>query len=1493
MSVHGGDSQPCLSALNRLVLRAQRRPFGATYARERERRDCITAARKALRHIAVTDKRNVPPTPPAEPNAQAECAHMTLAHSQFRLIQSKLVSPCTREAYIGRGGPLLTSATQQGTTFVGSDCTGQQIWLQPPVDQIPQAIAWYKQQKQLSPYNTSACIAVPAWRKATWKKQLSSMQLIHQIPKGTALLTTQSNDGAPVNVPSPYGIRIYYDSPTVISTAAVTAPEDQGLLMRFDGAAAATYATIALDSMASHCFISSTWAEKAGIAVQPCNEQVTLASGKQTSIQGTSSVLMTLGSYSGRVQGYVMPLAECHEIILGNNWLKQNKATLSWETNTVRLKKGKRTITIKCRNPSLAQGERAPPPGRRKPTNNKKTKDQPSQLPDITIPQLSAVQFHRTVRKGAEAFILRIKPVLGATAVQAEAHTAGSAGAQERHAAPAVLAELEALIHEYSDVFPSELPAGLPPDRGLEPCIPLAPGAQPPHGYMFRLSAPEKAEVEKQVKMLLSKGLIEPSTSPFGAPVLFARKKDGGLRMVLDYRALNKITIKNRYPIPRIDDLLDQLQGSKCWSSADLMSGYWQLRIDESDVPKTAFKTHIGLYQWKVLPMGISNGPSAFVTAMSKAMRKHINVRLIVYMDDLLIYSKNEQEHLRDLRAVLQTLREEKLYLKKEKCHFLKEEVEFLGHIVSKDGIKVDPTKVAAVKDWPTPKDVSEVRSFLGLTNYFRKFIVGYASVVRPMTALLAKDAPYTWSPQCSAAFEAVKHALTSAPVLKLPDLNKPFVVVTDASDFCLGACLMQDGHPVAFESRKLIPAERNYHTGEKELLALVHALKIWRCYLEGVPFTAVTDHNPNVTFATKTTLSPRQARWTEFLARFKFEWKYEPGRTNVADPLSRRPDMHKIVLAAITRSGLGGRPPPDATVPDAHPQSHARTDHPARKHRSKNKKRRATDPLEVDKPAANEPPAQRTRRANAGVNRSREVQPGEEQYMRQALGMEPTEAPPKQRAPRKQAAAAPAETQKKQTASTAEELTLRERIRAAYQHDASYADAEYTAQFRYDEELEVWMYGDAVAVPSDSAVRQAILHEIHCGNMSGHVGTRKSLEALSRAFYWPGMHAQMREYVRTCDQCLRNKSMQSMPAGKLQPLPIPKGPWSSITTDLIVKLPATKRGYDSIIVIVDRLTKMVHFAPCKSDINSVGYAHVLLNEVVRHHGQPREIISDRGPQFTSALWRDLCNLTGCKAKLSSAYHPQTDGQSERVNRFLEEMLRAYVSPQQDDWDIYLPLAEFAVNDAWHESIQTTPFYMNYGRHPIKPATIGLESAKVPKAQDLARKIKQTIERAKVLLNAARQRQKAYADARRSERSFAVGDEVLLSTKNIRLKTPGTQKLMPRYVGPFKIKKRISEVAYELELPAAVRRVHPIFHVSLLRPYPVNAAGRRPDQPMPLLLDEEGDWYEVEAVIADRMSRGKRQYLIKWTNFDEIHNEWRNEHDVTDTAVAEYWANKA
>ncbi|GJP74954.1 hypothetical protein CLOP_g5462 [Closterium sp. NIES-67] len=411
----------------------------------------------------------------------------------------------------------------------------------------------------------------------------------------------------------------------------------------------------------------------------------------------------------------------------------------------------------------------------------------------------------------------------------------------------AVPPDLAELIRKYPEIFPEDLPAGLPPSRPEDHRIELEPGAQPTVQRQFRLSQPELEELQQQLDYLLTKGFIRPSTSPYAAPILFTPKKDGGFRMCIDYRALNRITIKSRYPIPRADDLLDQLCGAKFFSKIDLRGGYHQIRVAAEDCHKTAFRTRYGSYECLVMPFGLTNAPSTFQMTMNGVFRELLDKCVIIYLDNILIYSRSREQHLQDLDAVFTLLHKNRLITKGSKCNFLKQELEFLGHVVSTEGVKIDPRKIKTIQEWKPSTNLKELQSFLGFVNYVRRFIPNMAGLSAPLTDRLKDHDCFWWGEKQQAAFDQLKIALMSPPVLRISDPNRPYEVVTDASDIAIGAVLLQDFgdglQPVAYESRKLQGAEKNYTVHDKEMLTIVHAFKTWRCYLTGADVTVRTDH--------------------------------------------------------------------------------------------------------------------------------------------------------------------------------------------------------------------------------------------------------------------------------------------------------------------------------------------------------------------------------------------------------------------------------------------------------------------------------------------------------------------------------------------------------------------------------------------------------------------------------------------------------------------------
>ena len=709
--------------------------------------------------------------------------------------------------------------------------------------------------------------------------------------------------------------------------------------------------------------------------------------------------------------------------------------------------------------------------------------------------------------------------------------------------------------------------------------------------------------------------------------------------------------------------------------------------------------------------------------------------------------------------------------------------------------------------------------------------------MVAPLTRLTRSSVKWSWTAECREAFEGVKYALTHAPTLALADPTLPYELVADASGECLGAILLQNGRPIAFESRRMNPAERNYFATEQECLAVIHALRTWRCYLEGsVGLTVVTDHKPNTYLATQPRLSRRQARWSEFLQPFRFEWSYRPGRMNSADPLSR----HRREVLVLTRAQASATEKQRVADVGAHTSAHA--------------------PIENGHP-------QKDRQAPS-------VQAGS-----------PLSA---------------------ESASLLNLDDLKHRIQQGYAHDPLFL-GDQGIDNRNKLGLEFingfWCHGSQIVVPDDQAVRELILRELHDSPYSGHMGVTKTRQSVARSFWWQSLRTDVKKYVDTCVVCQRDKASTQKPAGTLQPLPIPDRNWSSVGMDFIVGLPMTKGGHNAIYTFVDRLSKMCHFVATVDTIGAEEAASLYVNAVFRLHGLQKDMVSDRDPRFISSFWQETMRRLGVHSSLSTAFHPQSDGQTERTNRLVEDYLRHYVNASQDNWDDLLSVAEFAINNAWQESVQATPFELNYGQHPLNPLSLatdksGPEEPQQPSVQAFHARMSTAMRKAKDALRRAQDRQKRFADEHRREVELHQGDLVLLNSKNLRIQTAGTRKLLPKWVGPFKVLERIGPVAYRLELPPNMR-CHAVFHVSLLKPF---KTGPGRIQPPPTPLEVAADYeFEVEQLLDHRPSKwgrrssSKYDYFVKWLGYGAEHNTWEPEGNLSNCQelIQQYWESKA
>jgi hypothetical protein len=944
--------------------------------------------------------------------------------------------------------------------------------------------------------------------------------------------------------------------------------------------------------------------------------------------------------------------------------------------------------------------------------------------------------------------------------------------------------DFTSVLAEFKDVFPEQLPPGLPPERAVEHSIEVIPGQTPPCRGIYPMSELELRELKAQLQELLRAGFIQPSVSPYGAPVLFVKKKDGSQRLCVDYRMLNKITVKNRYPLPRIDMLMDRLHGARYFTKLDLTSGYNQVRIKEEDVQKTAFRTRYGHYEYRVMPFGLCNAPATFQRLMNEVFGTELDDFVLVYLDDILIYSRSKEEHVEHVRRVLELLRKHKLYAKLKKCEFGKEQVEFLGHIVTSEGVRVDPRKISAIQEWPVPRTVRDVRSFVGLAGYYRRYVKGFASVAAPLTQLMsAKKGAVPWGQTEQAAFEALKDALTSAPVLMVPEPEGEYILHSDASDVGLGAVLSQkvgkESRVVAYHSRKLSPTETRYTTHEKELLGVVEAVTVWRHYLAGKPFTIMTDNWANKHIQTQLHLDPkRMARWVGKLQEYDFTIEHIPGEKNVvADLLSRRADY---ALANVTMA-VGG--------------------------------------------------------ADEFRDEVREYATQDSEYQRRLQAVQQGKHP----------------------------------------------------DFLVEDGLLYFQSGTGdvrrLYVPAGE-LRARLLGEAHDARMAGHLGRDKTLERLQRQFFWPRMGREVHEYTSTCPACQKTKASNQRPIGLLQPLPVPEEKWAQVSLDLITQLPPCRgSGHDAVVVFVDGLTKMIRAVPAKTTITAEGVADLFFEHVFRLFGMPKVLVSDRDPRFTGHFWQRLFERTGTRLNMSTARHPETDGQTERANRTLEEMLRAYVSPYQDDWDQHLLAVEFAYNSSEHASTKFTPFYLMYGQHPAVPLsflTPGDRTRQQRGAQDVVDQMARDLERAKANLREAKERQAEYANKKRRDHKFTVGDKVLLSHGFVNGLPQGARlgsaraKFGARGWGPFEVEEVVSEVAVKLKLPGQWK-IHPVVHVSYVVPWKESDlfASRDDPPPDPVVIDGE-EYFYVEAVRDHEWRPGGLYYLVKWRGYPEEENTWES-----------------
>ena len=735
---------------------------------------------------------------------------------------------------------------------------------------------------------------------------------------------------------------------------------------------------------------------------------------------------------------------------------------------------------------------------------------------------------------------------------------------------------------------------------------------QPPR----RLPMHRRVEADKAVEQMLKDGIIEPSSSAWVSPIVLVRKKDGSTRFCVDYRKLNEVTIKDSYPLPLADSCFDALSGSQWFSTLDLSSGYWQVGMSKEDREKTAFATGSGgLYQFTVMSFGLANAPATFERLMERVLAGLPWEVCLAYLDDIIIHAESFEEELRRLRDVLQRLQDAGLKLSPKKCHLFQKSVTFLGHVVSGEGISTDPEKVRAVQDWPVPTAVGELRSFLGLCSYYRRYVRNFSTIARPLHRLTEKGSDFKWTQECSDAFNHLKNALITAPVLKYPSSTERFILDTDASNFGIGAVLsqVQDGEErvVAYYSATLSKAERNYCVTRKELLAVVSAVKKFHHYLYGRPFLVRTDHGALRWLLNFKNPEGQLARWLEVLGVYDLTIEHRSGVKHAnADALSRRP--------CIDCKSCERKEQHEEQEPCVLGIQLAKTQVQSKEHKNE------AQPIAADVEPKSE---SSTWVVGRSLMELRKMQLEDSKlakviHWKEQLKERPT-------------------WQDVSTESTA--------VKGYWSQWDRLAVRDGVLQRRWEEDNGKECTWQLLVPESLTAV---ILRELHDSKTAGHLGVAKTLGRVKQRYYWYRCTQDVRDWCRKCDLCAARKKPQKAPRGPMKKYNV-GAPLERVALDILGPLPETDSSNRYILIVADYYTKWTEgYAIPNQEAGTV--ARKVVDEFVARLGVPRQMHSDQGRNFVSAVFTEMCALLGIEKTRTTPLHPQSDGMVERYNRTLE-----------------------------------------------------------------------------------------------------------------------------------------------------------------------------------------------------------------------------------------------
>ena len=908
-----------------------------------------------------------------------------------------------------------------------------------------------------------------------------------------------------------------------------------------------------------------------------------------------------------------------------------------------------------------------------------------------------------------------------------------------------------------------------------------------------RLPLAKKEAERAEIKRMLEKNIIEESNSAWASPICLVSKPDGSVRFCVDYRKLNEVTEKDAFPLPRIDDCLDALSGAEFFGTQDLCSGFWQIPLDSAeDREKTAFLTSMGLYQFTILSFGLTNAPACFQRLMQEVLRGLQWEECVLFMDDTIVPSKDFEEGLERLEHVWERFSQAGLKLKPSKCLYFQREIKFLGHIVSKNGVKTDPAKTKAVDEWPQPKTAKQMRSFLGLASYYRRFIQDFASIARPLHKLCDKGIKFQWTDACEEAFQLLKQKLVNSPILAYPLVGEQYVLDTDASDLSIGAVLsqIQDGteRVIAYYSKALNASEVNYCVTRKELLAVISALRKFHSYIYGQKVIVRTDNSAVSWVRNLKAPNGQVARWLQELCTYDLDVRHRVGSQHRnADALSRSP------CATCSRAQQRDeveQPTPRCRAVETETSKEGSS-------RDSSQKSKPDNQTGVKEPVAG--PSWRVDGDEINSSDTPTSKPLEWEILQSTF------LPPKwTKEEFRQAQLDDPDVSRvlkwkedklarplwREISNESSELKI---LWTSYER-LEITDGLLVRCFLEDGEIQK----SQLVVPK--AIRSDVLSLAHDIPSSGHLATEKMLDRLRRRFYWPKMNDSVKQYVVECDKCTARKT----PKGKRH---APMGlyqmgePMERVSMDILGPLPVSEKGNRYVLVVCDTFTRWIEAYPLQNQEAST-IARVFVNEFVCRFGAPLQVLSDQGRNFEGRILKDACTLLHIDKSRTTSYNPKANGTCERFNRTLQNMISMYCNQNQRNWDEYIPQLLMAYRSTKNGSTDQTPNQMVLGRDITLPMEAVVPNVHQPRTHvdtteyviKLQKQLRHTHELARKSLKRSVTYQKKRYDLAAQKRKFEKGDLVWVHET---VPKPGlTQKLAPLWKGPYLITKRIDDLVY-------------------------------------------------------------------------------------------------